>query len=218
MKNKPEKNHIFLHLGLVKTGSTFLQKEIFPKLDVNYYHKPDLLTENFIGHKILISKEEWCHTKYIANHPELLDFDFIALERLSKIFPNAKIILGMRKEGFEKSLYSRFLLEGSTLSFDEFKKRLNKRFLNQNRYVTECKKMFSDVFIYTLDDLKKNPQTVADRICNFMNVPKIIINGNRKYNTSLKPMQQKSLRMLNNLKFKKIPGFHTLFNRYIRPL
>jgi hypothetical protein len=69
-----------------------------------------------------------------------------------------------------------------------------------------------------MKDLKKNPQGVVNNICNFMKVPTINIDINKKYNTSLKPMQQKLLRILNTLKIFRIPGFHTLFNKYIRPI
>ena len=218
MGKKSLKRQIYLHLGLIKTATTFLQREVFPQLSINYYEKPDILRQEFDGNKILISNEEWCHNKYVPNNPELLDFDFVTIKKLAKLFPGARIVLGTRGEGFEKSLYSRFLLAGTTLSYNEFKRRLNKDFLNQIRYIIECRKLFGEVLIYTMKDLKKNPQGIVNDICNFMNVPTLNIDNDKRYNISLKPMQQKVLRVLNTFKIFRIPGFKTLFNNYIRPI
>ena len=61
-------SEIFIHIGMHKTGSSFLQNEIFPKLDINYFRPKD---EYIIKPgKNLISNESFMGNPFIDS-----DFD-----------------------------------------------------------------------------------------------------------------------------------------------
>jgi hypothetical protein len=206
----------YIHLGLIKTGSTFFQREIFPKMrGVSFYHRPNILSKKFDGEKCLLSNEGWCHIPYKVNQPEDCNYDYVFLERLKVIFPDARIIIGVRDEGFVKSLYSRFLLSGCSLSFKEFESRINPEFVNHKIYFDECKRLFDSVFAYQFEKLKKDKKQVIKNLCSFMDVPFVNFTD-KSHNVSLKKHQKKMLQILNKSKWLKIPGMFRLFNQYIR--
>ena len=139
--------NIVLHLGLPKTGSTFLQFDVFSHMkDINFVfkdiknmqeafddwlfstikitkkpidsktineHLPSYLSENVSN---LISQENFYCSMFVKN-----DDRFILLERINKLYPRAKVILGIRdKKKLLVSWYKQYVAVGGTLSFDGF--------------------------------------------------------------------------------------------------
>lgn len=211
---------IYFHLGLVRTGTSFLQKELFPKMKLDFYDKPsynELLSLPFDSEKTLLSMETWSHNMYTYNKPEYLDFDFIFLERLKKIFPNAKIILCTRKEGYVKSLYYLHVLHGWTIPFKKFKERINEGYLNQERYVKKINELFPDSFIYTYEEFKKDNKKIVEKICDFTVVEKVVLEkGKKRVNASLSPTKIEVLRLFNYTSYYKINALNKFFKIYIR--
>ena len=114
------KNKIILHLGLHKTGTTYLQRRIFNQKNINLITNPNYAITNWHiePNKINIlsmealslsmphSKEQK-RTK--CNREEILD-------HLKKLFPDAKIILGIRnKQSWLKSCYNEYITIGGTI-------------------------------------------------------------------------------------------------------
>ena len=125
----------FIHLGLHKTGTTWLQSEVFSRLkNVSYLHQFELDTIIPDSKKVLISCE------WLSGKPHLLESTekmYIIADRLKKIFPSSKIIVGFRdKDSWLKSLWKQYIMEGGKTS----SKLLVRNFL----YLSKSKKSISN--------------------------------------------------------------------------
>ena len=120
---------VIIHIGMHKTGTTFLQKVIFPKLDNTFYAHNN---EFFIPWKEQLSKKAdhmllsyerfsgfpW--NKFKEKNSWLKSF-YLNIDQLKKFFPNAIIIIFFRKQGdLLLSIYKQYLQVGGELSFDDF--------------------------------------------------------------------------------------------------
>jgi hypothetical protein len=170
--------NIVLHLGLHKTGTSFLQAEIFPKIkNVNIprngaFRYGTKIDENKLN---IISDEELSvnphlppyHFQYLGPNQR-----FVIAERLNLLFPKAKIILGIReKNSWLRSVYSQYVKGGGIHNYDNFIKNVfDKDFLNFEKYIQHLKTLFKDVLIYHFEDLKKDPNNFVKNICDFIGV------------------------------------------------
>ena len=137
---------IYLHVGIHRTGSTFLQKNIFPQLSLensSFIYNPisiiKILNEEYIkpmtkfqdeiikikqkylnekNLKILISDENLIPDNFFyKNELEL----FLPLKDLNKIFDKPIILIFIRERAsLIKSIYSQHFKMGRYKSFDEF--------------------------------------------------------------------------------------------------
>jgi glycerol-3-phosphate cytidylyltransferase len=170
---KLENYKVFVHLGLHKTGTTFLQEEIFKKIkDVNYIPGggENILKTTIVKDKInLISLESLSGKPYaIANNE---DTRFITTYRLCKMFPNAKIIIGTReKESWLKSLYKESVVKGNDKKYKEWKKLINPSYLDVESYVSYLKKLFPEVYEFKYENFKKDKDKEIKKLCDFMEV------------------------------------------------
>ena len=105
---------IFFHVGLGKTGSTYLQYKVFPKFkNIHYiqrtkYNKSFDIIKSTKFDKYLVSNE------FDRQFPRETD-------RISKEFPKAKIIMVLRRnDSWLASQYRRWVKNGYPLSFEEF--------------------------------------------------------------------------------------------------
>lgn len=110
---------LFLHVGLHKTGTTFLQRNVFPKWKDLTYVRWDGL-EHFLRmderRKYLVSREG-LSGQFWAPHEER----DLALQRLSAMLPGARILISFRRhDRYIVSAYKQYLQIGGTLSFREF--------------------------------------------------------------------------------------------------
>jgi len=162
--------NVVLHLGLHKTGTTFLQNYIFPNIkEYNYIDRSHFWHCGQFKN-VIISDEGF------SGYPHLLDNDgsvmFENAKFLKKVFPNAKIILCLRnKESWVKSLYSEYLKSGGIYSFNTFKLKFSNVWFNFDEYISLLKNLFDDVFICNFEDLKNHPNYFVHDICKFINVP-----------------------------------------------
>ena len=192
MPKTSNKTEIILHVGMHKTGTTFFQWNVFHYLGVNYlWHvfyrswskdlldpskKVDLekIKENFskILHKdkINLITEENIYTYQFSKE----DDRFILLDRIRQVFPEAKIIFGIRdKDENLISWYIEYVAVGGVLDFQGFlDKHMNLEKLNYEPYVKKLKEHYGEknVFVYSLEELKKNQDKVVKQMCEFMNV------------------------------------------------
>ena len=182
---------VVIHTGFLKCGSTFLQKEVFPKIkNVQMLHKSLGLTYQLFPDKInILSKESFC-----ASH--------VTTERLHRLFPNAKVIVILRnKEDLKKSTYTTYLKHGGVLTFDEYlelNKDEFKQLLDFDAYLKHVRSLFSDVYVDYLENLKKDNYTFVKGICDFIgvDVPKY---NNKRHNINLTKKQTKLCLHLNHL-------------------
>lgn len=162
---------IFFHVGLSKTGSTFLQQQIFPKLPgihyvptVKYRHALRLIP-GINAAKILVSRE--------------FDQQFEQeIKKFSAQYPHAYSIVVFREPGsWAVSNYKRFVKNGHPFSFTDFIDIQNDQghFKIQDfrylRYLELLKEHFTQeplVLIY--EDLKKDPQSFLKKITDYMEI------------------------------------------------
>lgn len=159
--------NIFFHVGLSKTGSTFLQQNVFPKLKgiyylptVKYRHSESLIPK-IKSNKILVSRE--------------FDQQFEKeIKRFSKLYPNAVPIIVFREpSSWIFSNYKRFVKNGHPFSFKDFfdiendKGHFKKQDIDYIRYLNLLDKHFSSKpLILFYEDLKSNPHDFVQKILN----------------------------------------------------
>ena len=161
---------IFIHVGLPKTGTTFLQEKVFPKMDVNFIYKENLVTAKLSLDKVnLISDEDLSHKIDIfgTNKYEIAN-------RIHRLFPNAKIIVVFReKEKWLKSLYNQYLKSfyRPYISFEKFRNiMIESGALEFDKYEQHLKNLFDDVLVLQFEDMKKDVYEFVSKICEFMGV------------------------------------------------
>ncbi|MEO0895352.1 MAG: hypothetical protein AAFY71_02955 [Bacteroidota bacterium] len=140
---------VYIHVGLFKTATTYLQKQVFPNIDgIDYFtiHKPfqeyiwtinqkapfqpssfDPTNLNTFSQKILISREDLLGSpfhNYINAHHTLTE--------LKQNFPESKILLTIRKQDdLIESLYRQHIQAGGVQSV--------RKFINYDRYSNSYK-------------------------------------------------------------------------------
>lgn len=165
-------SELFIHVGLHKTGSTFLQNMVFPNIrGVDYYYKPtdeqgrcDPFNVEVSG-KVLVSDEELSKSMPERDHRNRLVF----LNQLKKRFPDAKIILGLREySSWLRSCYAQYIKTGGYKIFEEY--RTCFPHLKPGEYEQIIKEKWEHVFVYHQEDLKKDTDEVLKEICGFIGV------------------------------------------------
>jgi hypothetical protein len=110
---------IFFHVGLHKTGTTFLQRAVFPKWrGITYIPWPNL--ELFLrldsGRTYLVSREGLSGRNWAHHHER-----DASLKRLSELFPDAQILISFRKHsGYIISSYRQYLQRGGAEVFERY--------------------------------------------------------------------------------------------------
>jgi len=205
-------NDIVFHVGLHKTATTWLQYEVFSKLrGVSYLHAFELDTVLPDG-KVVVSCE------WLSGRPHLLasvNERYVIAERISTLYPDAKIILGVReKDSWMRSLWKQYVMEGGSLSYLEFIRRLDDGYLDFEGYIRALQSLFDDVFIYHLDEIKDDKQSVIDNLCSFMDV-ELPIWRDRIYRKSLSDNKITTLRYLNRVVH---PRFKPIFSKIVKDI
>lgn len=164
-----------IHLGLPKAGSTFLQKEFFPKLPFDV-----ISNENLSGTTSTFKIE----LDLGMSLSRLRKYSI--LQNLKKIYGDVPVLLVIRdKDSWIQSNYNQMVkngLYGNT--FEYFYNHMDKELLNFDNYINNIKKVFSNVFIIDFEILKNNPQKFVDEICDWLNLESYKINS-IIYNPSL---------------------------------
>jgi len=175
-----------------KTGTTFLQWNVFPFVDANYlwhiFYKSWLkdllnlekevdykkikqkLSKLLSKEKVNIISEENIYTYQFTKK----DDRFKRLERIKKVFPKAKIIFGTREaEDSLVSWYVEYVAVGGILDYEGFLKNfMNLKKLNYKPYIKKLYKLYGkkNVFVYSMNDLRKDQDQLIKDICEFINV------------------------------------------------
>ena len=165
MNNK----NIYFHVGLAKTGSTFLQNNFFPKLkNIKYinthkYRRCIDIINNTNYDSYLISREFdrqlEGEVKKILNH-----------------FPETKIIIVFREhKKWISSQFKRFSKNGYHFKFEDFYNNTNSGYW-KNEYMIYIDKIniikkYSkyDPLVLNFDELKINPHSYLSKISEYTN-------------------------------------------------
>lgn len=167
-------NNVVLHIGLPRTGTTFLQHNVFNNIkNINYCLSPRYSDPIKSGCINLLSQENFSGEPFI-NKQKYVENRYSLINRFKTLFPDAKIVFCNRNENsMVKSLYAQYIREGGILSFKEFiKYEYDKNFMNIDGYIDHVINAFgkNNVFIYSFEDFRKNNIRYIDEMCSFMNV------------------------------------------------
>ena len=163
-------NQIFFHVGMSKTGSTFLQQRVFPLfkeveyIPTNQFKKYPKLAQQSQVEKLLLSRE----------------FDSQMEREVKKWatdFPNTKSILVLRRQdGWIASQYRRFVKNGFGLTFKEFIDIENdsgyweRDNLNFYNYIEILEHYFDHKpLVLFHDELRKSPETFIQKLADYTN-------------------------------------------------
>jgi len=136
---------LLVHIGMFRTGSTWLQKKVWvnPRMPFNSSLPPlDTVRDQFVTSSPFIKQTEACSQVFLeqiacmddekkigilsyeclSGHPYSGGFNsFFIAEQLKNIFPNAKILLIIREQRSHlKSIYKKYIKEGGNRTFKNF--------------------------------------------------------------------------------------------------
>ena len=188
---------VMLHVGLAKTGTSWLQQNVFPKMDVDFFHTGhyECITCTKNKKPMVVSFEGLSGTTYNNDR-------YVLAYRLHQLFPYAKVLVTVRdKEGYIRSLYSQYVRGGGTQSLQEWRRFLYQHpyFLNWTLYVYQLMRLWGKEQVLVLHqcDMKKDPQNYVKRIAEFVGVPMPKDIDCSPVNTGLSDQQCRWWRLMN---------------------
>lgn len=161
---------IFFHVGLGKTGSTYLQHKFFPKLKgVHYIHHT-----NYKRALRIIGQKK--HNRYFVSRE--FDRQFLdEIKKFSAAYPDTSPIMILRQQdSWIASQYRRFTKNGTGLYFKEFididenKGRWDIKELNFYEKIQQLEHYFNQkplVLLY--DELRNSPEVFFEKIAIYTN-------------------------------------------------
>jgi len=172
MTTAKDKN-IFFHVGLPKTGSTFLQRNVFPKFNgIRFIKKHDFkhrdrIIEQSTHDKILMS---------IEINPDVQS-GLEKLQDVSQKYPHTHTIIVLRQQGsWLKSKYKYYLRKHGTRSFDRYFDINGTGILEPKNLLFYPKiKLLEYLFeptplVIFQEELKQNPYATIDMLADYMGV------------------------------------------------
>jgi len=201
---------IIFHIGLPKTGTTFLQKNVFPYIKeityfncIEYWRAEDKMFLNpfflqFNSGVNLISDERICGLGYL-NHPYISMLDRI--RTLKKVYPEAEIIFVTRDlEYLTVSLYKQYgKYSYGVLNFNEwFDTELDLSMITGIHDTIEyIVKNFKDSLILDYGKLLENQDGFIQEITDFLGAPRLTEYNRKRLHVSPKNEAVRSIIKLN---------------------
>ncbi len=202
----------FLHIGMHKTASTYLQKHIFPNFkDVDYYHglsslKGMLFTLS--NNKIIISHESFqgspIKTIKVNGPKGWIKTRNHRFNILRDLFPKANIILVLRQHGqWISSMYRQYLHQGGLLDYKDFfsikeDKLIERKGLIYSELVESIMSTFNgNLLCINYNGLKNNNEKAVDVLQNFIGSTLENKKKSVQVNVSVKNYQAKLLKKIN---------------------
>jgi len=193
---KKSSNDIYIHVGLPKTGTTWIQNEIFKRLDVQYIDYMYLYSYIQPERKTIISMES------LSGVPDLHPYEtrFQVMHRLHAMFPTASIIIGIReRDKWIQSAYNEYVKGGGTERWGYWRNHLfDEKYLLFKTYIDNLRKLFPRVFVYWLEELRDDLDGFVKRLCEFIDEP-VPCYDYRVRNPSLSSSQIEMQRRFNKL-------------------
>jgi len=212
---------IYFHVGLGKTGSTFLQYNVFPKLKGVHY-----IQRTRYKQAIDIIKRTKHQRYFVSNEfDQQLEEEVL---RFSSVFPNTTpIIVFRRQDEWIASQYRRFIKNGHTFPFNEFIDLENDtgyfkiKDLQFYDMIGLLQKHFTKPpLVLFYNDMKHQPKAFIDKIAKVMGATFDInsINLNPKH-TSYNTKQLKAIKyMATKFDLRKRKTVSNVLLRYFNKL
>ena len=219
---------LFFHIGLMKTGTTYLQGNVFPNLkEIRFLTSRQSLFGRELfskGARFLVSDERMSGCPYWSAQRNLSYPEQFAqsVARLKGIVPKARIICCFREPAaFLQSAYKQYLHEGGTQEFQTFFRLsgdgvLATKDLMFSAFVDSLHQNFdqADLFLYDFDDFQRSPAAVLEGMLDFLgasaDVTRLLATARASSNPSV-PLHLEGLLIrlnLMNQKFRKVTGRH----------
>ncbi len=158
---------VFIHVGLHKTGTTFLQKNIFNELDLRFVRHLNDVVKFPDAKKVLISNEALSGEPFLVY--DNADTRFNIADRLLAMFPKSKVIVCTRDvDDWLQSLYIEHIKNGCKMEWEQWMNSINSDYWRHDIYVNYLYSHFYDVFHYTYEDFKKDTPGMVRKICDFI--------------------------------------------------
>lgn len=196
---------LYLHVGLHKTGTTYLQSEVFPRWKGLKYLR-SLSVESFLKtdpDEICLASREGFSAGVVAHRHEKLAF----LKRLSTMFPDAGVLISFRDHGsYLNAIYSQYLRYGGTLPFGAFfdlegdSGYIKRDDLVFRAYVDGITEYWGrSPFVFLLSELQQDRKRLFDEMGMFLGVqpPELERLSSGRRNVSLGRVQAEILRKIN---------------------
>lgn len=214
---------VTLHIGLHKTGTTFLQRSVFPALDVNVVRRWEPVHSIWSGQHLLISDESLSGLPFSG---DWLSGFKRKVDTVYEFFGNPSIIIGFRRHAsLVCSLYKQYLHEGGTegveylFSADDSGLIKHEDIVFQRR-IEYLEERFDRLMIYTQEEMQEDLNGLVKRLASFLGVP---VPGMSeidvaKKNVGLKGERQAHLlRQLNRVnRYLEEKSLPTLYNRFLK--
>ncbi len=200
--------NFFFHVGMCKTGTTFVQHEVFPRWPgVRYFSSRNL--EYFVNlasdQRYLVSCEGFTGRMFGD-----IEEKQSSLARLAEMFPGARCILSVRRPSdYLSSLYSQYLRYGGSGTFHDFialDGNDKKSFVHRDDFcfepvIRQAERCFgAPPFIFDNNELRGNLDGLLSDLATFLGTEKPTVRpGGKRYNPSLKKRQGELLRRVNGM-------------------
>lgn len=212
---------VFLHIGLHKTGTTYLQTSVFPELKgitsfSLFNHIGDIALHD--NDKLLLSCECFCGNPWKGNYYN--EFEQQVLN-LKKLFPESAVIIGFREQlPMITSLYKQFIQRGGTRDVSYLFNTENTGILKHEDFlyvkkIEFLKKHFDHIFYYTQEDLRKSPQLVINDLCDFLELNESLDISQiekKETNTGIKSVKQLQILRKSNLWSHRLRKIHPILS------
>ena len=217
---------LIIHIGLHKTGTTFLQNTYFNSLKNTLYINGnsfffswrDQLDET--KQNMLLSYEGFSGVAWHNKHSWIDSFK-MNIEALKRFFPEAIIIVVFRKHGdLALSMYKQYINEGNSCTLNEFfgeNAIMTARDLNFKRRIEFLEQKFDKVYLLNYETYKVRGFNYFDGLFS----EELNIERNRiehKSGKSNKSLTGSKLYLLRNINpvYNRLPIKLKKFLRYIR--
>jgi len=217
---------VYIHVGYPKCASTFLQRNVFPYMNVHLISKfPDNIY-NSEHHdytaiskikegKNLITNEQLTGNAY-RNMNYASGFDII--DRLKLLYPDAGIILVRRdKDKWLKSLYKQFCSDTKKAKFvssyqDWYDNHLEHDLLRFDEYEEKVRKLFDRTLVIWFEDFCRDNDRAIKQICDFIGIEFPYNYDRTRRNVALNDNQLKFVKLSGKL------GIHLITDKYVLAL
>lgn len=208
--------NITIHIGLHKTGTTFLQRNFFPFYKNVHYSNKGISFKKFPYnkcHNFLISNEALSGRPWNVDWLEGKENDFswfysfqVAIENLKVIFPEAHIVIVFRRHGdLVCSLYKQYIQEGGVLKFEEFYGPagvIKESDLNFSRRLKFLQQKFSKVSVLSFEDFKEEGAEYFNSFFKAQGFDTSSSSNKKKENSSISGNKIEILRRINKYYYK----------------
>ena len=215
---------VFVHIGLIKTGSTFLQKFVFSQLGNTFtyvgptgrFPDPSLLP---LRPSLLISNENLGGNPIgpVNQQVPLFEQFKACIDGLCSTFSHPKLIIGFREPAsFIQSVYKQHLHERGVFTWEEFLDHYaNNLVMNVDfeRYIRYAQSRMEphELFLYRQDEFRERREVLIEELMQFLclergEVPKMELS--QVANPSVSFRYESALRNMNriNSKFRHFTG------------